>query len=813
MRETVKLIKYHIFLLFIILPLYSPIVYADGVQTKHVLVLNSYQKGFPWTDDIVKGIESVFKSGENNTELTVEYMDTKTIGYETEYKEQLYDLYKYKYKKRKIDLIISSDDNALNFLREYHEDLFPGVSIVFCGVNNLNISNNIEREVFTGLVELHSIKETIDIALRLHHGTRQIVFVVDNSPTGTYLWNQIQGLFKYYEDTRMIRIDNSLSMEQIEDKVSRLSDDTIVYWGTLHSDKYGKHYSFGESALRVSKASSRPMYGHSVEILPYGIVGGKLLGGFYNGQVAAEMAQRILKGEKVRDIPVLTESQTQYMFNNEEMQRFGIRISALPKESIVINKHHSFYKENKVLIWCAITVIIFQMLIIISLIINSAKRRKAEESLQESEREYKNLYSMVRLMCDNLPELIWTKDLQGRFMFANKACCEDLLNARDTDEPVGETDIYFADREKQLHIDNPDYHTFGESCTDSDKSVLESLEVKRTEESGNIKGEFVVLDVVKAPFWDENGKLIGTVGCARDVTKEKEIEIERKKAEEELRKYREHLEEMVDERTAEIEKRISEVEKLNSAMVNLVEDLRVSNEKLEMSTQQLDNANKELEAFAYSVSHDLRSPLRGIDGFSQVLLEDYADKLDKDGRHYLERVRAGTQRMGQLIDDVLQLSRDGRRKMQPESVDLSVLARKISGELEEFGPERKVQFIIKEGLVVNGDAHLLQIVFNNMLENAWKFTSKRSEAQIEFGVTEKEGESAYFVKDNGVGFDMKYAGKLFTPFHRLHRAEEFEGTGIGLANVQRIITRHGGRIWVESEKDVGTTFYFTLPRS
>jgi len=810
MSKNAKSITIFIISLCILLPISSSLAHAQEASLKRVLVLNSYQKGFPWTDDIVKGIESVFKSGENNPELTVEYMDTKTIGYETEYKEQLYDLYKYKYKKHKIDLIISSDDNALNFLREYHEDLFPDVSIVFCGVNNLDVSNIIDREVFTGLVELHSIKETIDIALRLHPGTKQIVFVVDNSPTGTYLWNQIQGLFEYYEDTRMIRIDNSLSMEQIEDKVSRLPDDTVVYWGTLHSDKYGKYYSFGEGALRVSKASSRPMYGHSVEILPYGIVGGKLLGGFYNGQVAAEMAQRILMGEKVRDIPVLTESQTQYMFNNEQMQRFGIGISALPKESIVINKPHSFYKENKVLIWCAITVIIFQMLIIISLIINSTKRRKAEESLQESERENKNLYSMVRLMCDNLPELIWTKDLQGRFMFVNKACCEDLLNAGDTDEPVGKTDIYFTDREKQSHIENPNYHTFGESCTDSDKSVLEYLEVKRTEESGNIKGEFVVLDVVKAPFWDENGKLIGTVGCARDVTREKEIEIERKKAEEELRKHREHLEEMVDERTAEIEKRISEVEKLNRAMVNLMGDLRVSNEKLEMSTQQLDNANKELEAFAYSVSHDLRAPLRGIDGFSQVLLEDYANKLDEDGKHYLERVRTGTQRMGRLIDDILQLSRDGRRKMKPESVDLSEMTRKISKEFEQSEPERKVKFIIKDGLIVNGDAHLLQIVFNNLLENALKFTSRQSEARIEFGMTEKEGKRVFYVRDNGAGFNMAYVEKIFVPFQRLHSEREFTGTGIGLANVQRIIRRHSGSIWAEGEEGKGATFYFTI---
>lgn len=306
-----------------------------------------------------------------------------------------------------------------------------------------------------------------------------------------------------------------------------------------------------------------------------------------------------------------------------------------------------------------------------------------------------------------------------------------------------------------------------------------------------------------APLRNYHGEVIGAIETFQDIT-------ERKQTEEELAKHRDHLEEIVHERTTELEKRISEVEKLNSAMVNLMEDLRISNKNLEMSTRQLNNANKELEAFAYSVSHDLRAPLRGIDGFSQVLLEDYADKLDEDGRHYLKRVRAGTQRMGRLIDDILQLSRDGRREMKPESVDLSKLAVKISEELEQPEPERKVEIIIKEGLVVNGDAHLLQIVFNNLLENAWKFTGKCSEARIEFGLTESEGKSAYYVKDNGAGFNMDYVEKLFMPFQRLHSESEFTGTGIGLANVQRIIHRHGGSVWAEGEEGKGAIFYLTV---
>ncbi len=220
--------------------------------------------------------------------------------------------------------------------------------------------------------------------------------------------------------------------------------------------------------------------------------------------------------------------------------------------------------------------------------------------------------------------------------------------------------------------------------------------------------------------------------------------------------------------------------------------------------------NKELETFAYSVSHDLRAPLRGIDGFSQALLEDYGDKLDEQGREYLGRVRAATQRMGHLIDDMLILSRVTRSEMRRETVDLTALAGVVMAELQKTQPERQMQFVVAEGLTVNGDAVLLRAVLDNLLGNAWKFTAKQTTARIELGVTLHEGERAYYVRDDGVGFDMTYVGKLFSPFQRLHSASEFAGTGVGLATVQRIVYRHGGKVWAEGAVGRGATFYFTL---
>ena len=270
---------------------------------------------------------------------------------------------------------------------------------------------------------------------------------------------------------------------------------------------------------------------------------------------------------------------------------------------------------------------------------------------------------------------------------------------------------------------------------------------------------------------DDAGKPLGMIGVVADIT-------DRKTAEEQIRLHQEHLEELVDERTTELRA-----------------------------------VNKELEAFSYSVSHDLRAPLRSIDGFSLALLEDYADKLNENGRDYLNRVRNSAQRMSALIDDLLELSRVTRSEIKRETVDLSGLALDVFQELASSEPARKVATRVENGITAVGDARLLKVVLDNLIGNAWKYTGRNDNAKIEFGVVEKDGLVSYFVKDNGAGFDMKYADKLFGAFQRLHKAEEFPGTGIGLATVQRIVHRHGGHVWAEAAPGNGAIFYFSLNTS
>ena len=240
------------------------------------------------------------------------------------------------------------------------------------------------------------------------------------------------------------------------------------------------------------------------------------------------------------------------------------------------------------------------------------------------------------------------------------------------------------------------------------------------------------------------------------------------------------------------------------------ESIQQLNQDLKQRAAQLEAANNELEAFSYSVSHDLRAPLRSIDGFSHILIEDYGKQLPAEGINYLERVRAAAQRMAELIDDLLNLARVTRAPLQPKLTNLSAIVESISTTLNEENPERDVTLSVTPDLMANADPHLLKIVLENLLSNAWKFTSKKEKAVIEFGQMKKNNERTFFVRDNGTGFNMAYVNKLFGVFQRLHSVSDFPGTGVGLATVHRIIAIHGGRIWAEAEEGKGATFFFTL---
>ncbi len=378
------------------------------------------------------------------------------------------------------------------------------------------------------------------------------------------------------------------------------------------------------------------------------------------------------------------------------------------------------------------------------------ERTRLHEELTQSRTEW--AYAM-----DFFEDAIYLVDLDDRVVRANRAFCE--LTGLTPEQLVGR-DI--------MDIMHPHGERTPCPVCAARKARRDTRITMEADDPAN-PVSFPV-DIMLRVTRNEQGEPIGILMGIRNLSEQRRIEAE-------LRQHRDHLEELVQERT-----------------------------------QQLEASNQELESFSYSVSHDLRAPLRSIAGFSQLVQEEYGERLDDTARNYLTRVCTNAQRMGLLIDDMLRLSRMTRHAMRYEAVDLSSIATQVIGELRETEPQRNVEFQCTPDLRVQGDAKLLQTVLVNLLGNAWKYTQFRPRAVIHFGSTQREGASCYFVRDNGAGFDMQYSHKLFEAFQRLHRMEEFPGNGIGLATVQRIILRHGGETWAEGQPDQGATFYFSLPK-
>ncbi len=520
--------------------------YGQDVTKKQVLVLNSYHRGYKWTDDITEGILSVFGPEKENVSLYIEYMDSKRVSDE-QYFESLREIYKHKFRNVRFDVIICSDDNAFNFLLKHRNEIFPDTPVVFCGVNYFNESDLEGHDLFTGVNEEANLKAGIDLALKLHPDTEQVVVITDTTTTGKKIHTELMEIIPAYPDTIEFILFEDMEMKEIQERIQGLPSDSLVFYTFFFRDKSGKFFEYDESISLIAEKCAVPIYGAWDLSLGHGVVGGMLTSGYHQGEAAAKTALRILQGERVKDIPIIKESPNRYMFDYHQLDRFGIKLSKLPEGSIVINKPRSLYAERKGLVWTVIASVGGLSLVVFALSLSVLKRKQAEEKLKEAHDKLeqhvaertRDLHEMNQQLNLELSQRMKTEDAlrqsERYYRTLLVSLHEDILViGRDyliTDINDGYLVKTRFKREEVIgrpcflisHAYHEPCHRFGEDCR--------LIEVFKTGDPQTCRhvhtrsdGDKIWMDIIMSPLRDENGNVTHVIEAARDVTHLIEIE-------------------------------------------------------------------------------------------------------------------------------------------------------------------------------------------------------------------------------------------------------------------------------------------------
>jgi signal transduction histidine kinase/ABC-type uncharacterized transport system substrate-binding protein len=759
-------------------------VYAEDNEIKDVLIINSYHSGLSWTDEMTNGIIDSLSNSKVNCSIAVEYMDWK--NYPT--KENLDNFYtniSYKYSKKQIDIIITTDDAALEFAIKHREDLFQNAPIVFCGVNDKGVKKLTTGVAkVTGVTEIVDADRTIKAALTMIPVLKEIVVIFDNTESGISTGElTIDEIHRLAPDIKVVALHEG-SYRDIINKVSQLPKDSTVLVTTYYEDDMGYMIGFEKFTELLNEVSQVPIF-HLYEFgLDHGAIGGSVLSGKNQGETAGNLAAEVLNGVQITNLPIIRTNTTNYIFDYNLVKHFSISMDNIPKGSQIINEPFSFIETYRDLV--VSTIIIFSLLVIfifvLMIYLRKISRMKQKlyasnveltelyEDLTASDEELRQQYDELTQMQNNLLASeeryvqLFDKMLNGFFVFDPVFNKENkLVDLRFiTINPSVEK--YFNMDANRI-IGRTWHEIFAEDNIDLKRfeKVLITGEAERFETFYPANKSFYLVNA----FLAKNNQ----VGVVLDnIT-------DYKRAIEEIGKLNEELEHRVIERT---------------------NDLQI--------------ALKELEAFTYTVSHDLKSPLRAIDGYIKITQEDYEDKLDEETKTMLSNIRSICKEMIDMIQKLLQYSTTSRMELSPETVDTNELIAAVFHEIKTCITNRRIELQIETGLPsVIADRVLLKQALANILLNAVKFTKDREEAIIKVGATITENEYIFYFQDNGVGIDMQYSGKLFGIFQRLHTSDEFEGSGIGLVTIKKIIEKHGGRTWIEGAVNVGATLYFTLP--
>ena len=762
----------------------TPIYAYDKPQ--NVLILNSYHKGLLWTDEQTDGVVDVLNSSEKEYTIAVEYMDWKCYPTSRNL-ENLSSSLKYKYKNKKVDLIVTTDDAALEFALKHRKDIFSNAPIVFSGVNEKGVSEILKGHTkVTGVVENVDPAGTLKSALKINPNIKEVYVIFDKTESGLSTGEMTLQAINQIDSSIKITTLNEMNLGEVVRVVQQASDESIILITTYYTDKDGKIEGFQKFCKLISENSKVPVY-HLYDFgMGYGAVGGSVLSGRLQGEAAGEIAARILQGESVLEIPISTVQTTKYIFDYKELVRFNISEDRLPEKYEIINKPFSFFETYRSLVMTALTIFVLLIVFIGILLFYIKKIHRMKEQLYRSHQKLTKVHQELTISDGKLKQQYMDLEKAQEALKESKKqyalLFEKTMNGFFIFEPVFRSDKSIIDI--RFLIVNPGFEHHTQLSTNDivgktwsevfeypcrDLCIYEQLlQTGQTELFETYYPEANTYYLVNAFKISDN-----QAGVVFDNISKYKMAIKK------IRTLNEELEERVEERTC-----------------------------------QLQEAVKELEAFTYTVSHDLKAPIRAVDGYSRMMVEDFREKLNKEELELLQNIRGICSDTLQMINKLLQYSTTSRSTISKEKLDMKELFMLVAEELKLAHPERDIRFIIETELpYVYADKILMKQVIYNVLSNAVKFTKDRQQARIIIGNTITGEEYVFYIKDNGVGFDMEYSKKLFGIFQRLHTSDEFEGTGIGLVTVKKIIQKHGGNTWIVGEVDKGTTLYFSLPFS
>lgn len=784
-KKYIHFYKYISILLSIILIL----IVADKsvkaeTRLKNILILNSYQKGLSWTDDQTEGIIDVINSSGIKCNIAVEYMDWKRYPNQQNI-DKLYEYYKYKYMNKPIDIIITTDDAALDFALKNRQEIFSDAPIVFCGVNNYD-TGGITRSYAntTGIFENIDPEKTIQAALKISPRLREVYVLYDSTESGKLTGEQTINAIRSIDPRLKVFTFEGEELQQIIDKIKQISGESIILITTYYLEGDGVVSGFEDFCRLISQNSNVPVYDLFDFGIGNGVIGGSMLSGRIQGEKAGDLAVKILKGTSISKIPIERGKNTKFIFDYNELKRYDIPLNKLPLGSKVINSPFEFFEKYKDIVITAIIIISILVIFIFVLLFYLRKINKMKEALLLKNKELSELYNelasaneMQRKQFERLSKtqldlvtseknysLLFEKMLNGFFVF------EPVLNKENK-----MVDIRFINVNPGFrnHTRLLDKEIIGKTWTQvfgyPNREITRYQNVLKTEEGERFETFYPDANVyylVNAFKINDN-----QVGSVFDNITQYKLAIK------EIKKLNEVLEQRVDERTRELK-----------------------------------NAVGELESFTYTVSHDLKSPLRAIDGYSRIIYEDYGEKLEVEAANAILEIKRICKDMIEMINRLLQYSTTSKAVLCKEYINIENIITSIFGELQSGNINREIELLIETRLPeVYADKVMMRQAIYNILSNSFKFTKNQNKAVIQAGCTITEKEYIFYIKDNGVGFDMEFSSKLFGIFQRLHTSDEFEGSGIGLVTVKNIIQKHGGRVWIEGRVNEGAAVYFTLP--